>query len=409
MRKHLHRGGLGLWATACLLWFTAAGCNRHPEPAPTRPPPTSAAEVARIRAALQTYAELAHALYAESSERARQLHRVADEFLMAPTEANLSRTREAWLAARVPYRQTEVFRFYDGPIDSVEMEVNTWPIDEGYVEQQAGGSAPGIVDDVSRYPRLTLELLSQLNGKDGETSISTGYHVVEYLLWGADHQAEGPGERPATDYVGEAGSVAARRGQYLRLAIENLAQNLERVRDAWAPGPPDNYRVQFLSQTPEAALARVLKGMGTLSGAELAGERMIVAFETKSQENEHSCFSDSTTEDLVGNGLGLLNVCQGIYERDGKRVVDGPGLCEAIAARDAALATRLQAELKQSLRELRAIPSPFDQAIQGSDSAAGRRSVWRAIKAVEQQAATLAEVASSYDLRVVRATNADAP
>lgn len=409
MRQPLLRRGRGFWVATGLSLFAALGCKEKPEPAPTKAPQASPAEAERIHAALETYAELAYSLYADSSEQARHLLQVADDFIAAPSEAGLTRAREAWLAARVPYRQTEVFRFYDGPIDQVELEVNTWPIDEGFVEGQAGSTALGIVDDVARYPKLSLELLSELNGKDGETSISTGYHVVEYLLWGVDRRADGPGDRPFSDYVGDAGSVPARRGQYLHLAIENLARNLETVRDAWAPGQSANYRARFLAQRPESALALVIKGMGALSGGELAGERMIVAYETKSQENEHSCFSDTTTSDLVGNALGLLNVCKGESLREGKAVVRGTGICDAVGARSPELGARLRSELERSWSLLGAIPAPFDQAIQGDDASPGRASVWSAIQAVEQQARTLSEIASRLDLRIVQAADARQP
>ncbi|HWP09565.1 MAG TPA: imelysin family protein [Polyangiaceae bacterium] len=322
------------------LTFAPLGCNRaQPTESSERVP--SAAETARLRAALATYAELAYRGYSDAARSARALETKVDAFVANPSAAGLAEARNAWLRARHPYQQTEVFRFYDGPIDALEMRINTWPIDEAYVDGTGQTGKLGIIDDGKLYPELSTELLAKLNAKEGETSISTGYHVVEFLLWGTDTSAEGPGDRPYTDYAGKDGERATRRGRYLRLAVELLVRDLETVRDAWAPGR-DNYRAKFLASPPMEALGLAIKGMGALGGPELAGERLSVAYETKAQENEHSCFSDNTVSDLTDDALGIQNVCLGRYEAPGEPPLRGAGLCDAVAQRDSGLAGQLR-------------------------------------------------------------------
>ena len=66
------------------------------------------------------YAEIAEASYADSIETAETLDAAIQALVADPTEANLTAAREAWIDSREPYLQTEVYRFYDGPIDNPE-------------------------------------------------------------------------------------------------------------------------------------------------------------------------------------------------------------------------------------------------------------------------------------------------
>jgi putative iron-regulated protein len=157
------------------------------------------------------------------------------------------------------------------------------------------------------------------------------------------------------------------------------------------------------------ALTLALKGMGSLSGPELAGERLTVAYETKDQENEHSCFSDTTHADLVGNALRIQNLCTGRYERADGSVLSGPGLCDAIEARDATLGQRLRADLAASVAAVRAIPPPFDQAILGNDETPSRKLVQRSIAAFEEQTKTITRVAAKLDLKMTLAVVGGSP
>jgi putative iron-regulated protein len=391
-----------------LLLTLLVACSGKPDAGSPRPvsfDPKLASSV------LHTYTELAYAAYDESVEGVESLASQVEALLAAPSPERLAAAREAWLVARTSYAQSEVYRFYDGPIDAVELLVNTWPIDESYVESDesdAQDGALGIVQDVARYPELSGALLTQLNGRDGETAISTGYHVIEFLLWGRDRNADGPGERSHRDFVvaqalgkqarGEAvSSLPARRGQYLRIALALLLEQLQTVRAAFAQ-TPGNYRSQFLAAAPAAGVYRALKGLAKLSGPELSGERLTVPYETKSQENEHSCFSDSTGSDLLANARGVENVCSGRYRRADGRSVQGDGLCALVRRTDPALGEALEASIRESVRRVAAIPQPFDQAILGDDAAAGRVAVRAAIESLQKQAELIEQVRARWGL-----------
>ncbi len=343
------------------------------------------------------YASGVHALYADSLVRARELEQRAQALVAAPDEATLTAARNAWLEARVPYGQTEAFRFYDGPIDGLngpEGQINGWPLDEAYIDYVDGKPESGIVNDPSI--EITPKQLAQYNeGTLGgmferDKAISTGYHAIEFLLWGQDRSASGPGARPASDYA--SATHAERRGQYLLAASALLIQDLETVTAEWAPDA-DNYRRAFVAD-PKLAVTRMFTGIALLSKRELASERMDVALQNHDQEDEHSCFSDNTHTDLVMNEVGILNVWRGQY-LDKK----GPSLFDLVAASDQALAKQTDFAVTKSLALLGDIPPPFDQVILDS-SKEGWQTANRAINAVYDQADLLVRAADAIGIKV---------
>ncbi|MET0385108.1 MAG: imelysin family protein [Polyangiales bacterium] len=354
--------------------------------------PAHVIEHARAARALETYADIAWTSYADAADAWRVVARAADELLAAPSVQTLAAARHAWLQARIPYLQTEVYRFYGGPIDQIELLVNTWPIDESFIESPAHERL-GIIDDVSRFPALSRELLLRLNGDEGETSISTGYHAVEFLLWGRDTAEDGPGDRPFADFAADSGQrLIERRREYLSLASQLLAQHLDTLRDAWRPDVPDNARATFLALPPSEALRRILKGMGGLSGPELAGERLTVPYETRDPENEQSCFSDSTHQDITYDAIGIENVCLGRYKRRDGSWLKGLGLCELL--RPLPHGAALAAQITASVAAARALPNPFDSALAAADGDPRRQAIARTIQALEAQTATIAALAA---------------
>ncbi|MBA3547086.1 MAG: iron-regulated protein [Nannocystis sp.] len=373
----------------------ALGCESSSAPSS----PWEDAEVrAQASAATGQYAQVVAASYTDTLVAAEAMQAEIDAFLAAPSPAGLTAAREAWLAARELYGETEVFRFYEGPIDAepdnLEGQINSWPLDEVYIDYVEGEPDGGIINDLTGYPTLDRALLVDLNGAGGEDDISTGWHAIEFLLWGQDLRADGPGERPHTDYLTTAEGTAAnqdRRAEYLKIVTDLLLDDLRAVHDAWAPGAA--YREEFVAADPQQALKNVLLGMGSLSGAELAGERMGVAYMTREQEDEHSCFSDNTHRDLYTNAVGIENVYLG---RHGSTT--GASLSSLVAGIDPALDETLRSQLHASVEAIAAIPAPFDQAIQAADGSPARQAVADAIAALKAQTASIAAVAAALEI-----------
>jgi putative iron-regulated protein len=307
----------------------------------------------------------------------------------APAADTLTAAQQAWLDARDLYSPTEVFRFYDGPIDNPddgpEGQINAWPLDEAYIDYVDGDPAAGIVNDAAGVPEITTDVVVAANEVGGETNISTGWHAIEFLLWGQDLSDAGPGARPLTDYT--TSPVAERRATYLQTLSDLLVADLSGVRDQWAPDG-GAYREEFLAD-PDQAVSNMLRGMGALSAGELAGERISVAYETKDQEDEHSCFSDNTTADILGNASGIRMV----YLADHPDV-DGTSLSDVIAEADPELDEQLKGELDASVGFAEGLQPPFDQLILGDDDAQGRVALLELIESLQGQGDTIAEVAS---------------
>jgi len=344
------------------------------------------------------YALNTHQAYVDSTIAARQLNRAIKAFVASPSPGALRAARQAWVASRVPYRQTEVYRFYDGPIDDPaddrEVRVNAWPLDEAYIDSVQGNPGAGIINDPVNFPKIDRDTLLAANFIGSDANVATGYHAIELLLWGQDHSVDGPGNRPFTDFVdGRGGTLrnAARRRAYLSVAGDLLVEDLQHVADRWDPRTGD-YPPVFLA---DATVALTLAGTGTfqLASEELSSERMLAAYESQDQEDEHSCFSDTTRDDLIGNALGIKNVYLGEWGRH-----DGPGFDDLVKAINPALDARMKQELRDTLAALEAIPQPFDQAILGDDTKPSRVAVLAAIRKVQQLGETVIEVGDTIGL-----------
>jgi putative iron-regulated protein len=351
------------------------------------------------KAAVATYAGLVYATYNDALTAARTLDSKAQAFVAAPTAAGLDDLRTAWKAARVPYNQTDAFRFYGGPIDDattgVEGLLNAWPLDESYLDYTVANATSGVINNTAQLPVISKSTVEALNEQGGETNISCGYHAVEFLLWGQDVSTTGPGTRPFTDYTTAAN--ATRRGEYLKACTALIIDHLTQVRDAWAPGAA--YRTAFTAMPVDSALTRVLTGLGRLSKGELAGERMQVALDNQDQEDEHSCFSDYTDQDLKGNDQGIWNVLNGTYV--GSTTITGTSIIAAVRAANGTRADALKTAADDARAKTQAIQAPFDQEILGADSAPGRTRVRAAVLSCRTQADQLVEAASALGITLV--------
>jgi putative iron-regulated protein len=357
------------------------------------------------------YATLVEANYADALAEAEKLDAAVQAFTAAPSEKTLTAARKAWLAARKPYGLSEAYRFSQGPIDNDDQSddipegpeglINSWPLDESYIDYVQGPDGEplngGIINLTDDFPSIDAAVLADANAnpKVGETSISTGYHAIEFLLWGQDLSVDGPGDRPYTDYVTGAEGTAEnqdRRAEYLLTVSKLLVDNLSEVNAAWTDGKA-NYRADFLAMPPKEALAKMLLGMGSLAGAELSGERMKVAYDNKDQEDEHSCFSDNTLADLHANATSVQDVLLGRYGD-----LDGPGIDDLVAAKDPALAEKLRTQLQGAIDEIDAVPAPFDQAILGDDDTEARQHILAAIEGLQAFTQTLVDAAKALDI-----------
>lgn len=357
---------------------------------------TAAADTVSADAVVKHYADLAHANYADALNAAQALNERIDELLANPTAETLSAAKQAWLQARVPYQQSEVFRFGNAVVDDWEGQLNAWPLDEGMIDYVEGddyqhelgneGATANIIaneqitvgGETLDVSDITPALLADLNEIGGsEANVASGYHAIEFLLWGQDLHGfeEGNGERPVSDY--QTGDDCThghcdRRRSYLDAVSDLLVDDLEWMVAQWAPETEGNYRQELLAESDQEGLRRMLFGMGSLSLGELAGERMKVALEANSFEDEHDCFSDNTHNSHYYNGQGVQNIYTGSYQRLDGSVVEGPSLQDLLSQADSELADTLGAQHEATMARLDAIkqaaeaessPMAFDMMI----------------------------------------------
>jgi putative iron-regulated protein len=337
-------------------------------------PPTAPVGTPDIeRACVSAHASRAERAYAAALASALALRADVRAFCAAPTGAGLAKARASWIAARVDYGRTEALRFGGGPIDARrggrETWLNAWPVDEAYIEPADRSQARGIIGDPATYPSLGRAILRLLNQRGGETNVCTGWHAIEFMLWGEDRSDDGPGSRPVADFLDASGPRAARRREYLLEVTELLCEDLDTVARAWRAGEGE-FRERFLGDP--GAMRAVLTGPALLAGFEMSGERMAVALETRDQEEEHSCFSDTTHLDFRANIEGIRDVLAG-----------NDGAIAAIRARDPAAAATIDEALARALRAVNAMPAPFDRAVRSPDGSAERARITEAMQSLE--------------------------
>lgn len=344
------------------------------------------------------YVEIVQASYAEALKDATTLKQEIHALVKNPSAATLESAKKAWIAARASYSPTEAFRFYGGPIDDPktgpEGLINAWPLDEAYIDYVKGNSAAGIINNPKNFPKITKDTLVSLNEKNGEKNISTGYHAIEFLLWGQDLSTSGPGKRTHNDYIPTKNKFAERRAVYLTLLAELLEEHMTAMVKAWDPRTPGNYGDALKAEPLPESLRKIYTGMVNLSIDEMAGERMIVALEKNDQENEQDCFSDNTLRDMVANEVGIQNI---YFGRHG--ITQGPGVHDLVQALDPDLAHKTTMELQAAMQALQDIPGTFDQVIAAKANSPQRNAAKKAIAALETQARGIA--ASGLKMQLV--------
>ncbi len=385
--------------------------------------PASMSFAVSEKSVVKQYAVIAHAVFEDALITAKTLQRAIDQLVAEPNEVNLNAAKAAWKQARVPYLQSEVFRFGNPNVDEWEGQLNAWPLDEGLIDYvtkdyqhelgNAGATGNIIANSTIQVGGeeldisvITPELLASLNELAGsEANIATGYHAIEFLLWGQDVNGTNPGagNRPYTDFT--RGKLCThghceRRVEYLKAVTKLLVSDLENMVQQWSPDNPDNYRSTLLALPNQQSLTRILYGMGSLSLGELAGERMKVALEANAPEDEQDCFSDNTHYAHFYNAKGVQNIYLGEYRRVNGTVLSGPGVSNLVSAKNSVLDNQTRSALSITERQLQAMvdlaesksPMKFDQMI-APGNLKGEQIIKQAIASLVQQTKLIEESA----------------
>lgn len=331
-------------------------------------------EQVAVKSILESYSNIALDNYSNALNDAKALKVAIDNFAKSATKENLEKAKKAWLVSRESYGQTEIFRLSNGPVDAeegwvsetygaLEGQINAWPLDENMIDYtidaEGKKTAGNIIDTIGKFnpggeeskevdvTKITVDAISELNENGGEANVATGYHAIEFLLWGQDQDysnflkdgitkgALKAGERPLSDFTSD--KNAQRRLAYLSVAAEKLISDLEVIKSAWEKNVDGNkglYQAALNGKLngenasknidSNDALKQIVAGMGVFVKSELANERIAVAVLTPSEEDEHSCFSDNTHRDIATNYQGFKNILTASYngKKYGKSLLD---------------------------------------------------------------------------------------
>jgi putative iron-regulated protein len=354
-----------------------------------RPHAAAAADPAKV---VDTYANIAHAMYEDSLIAAETLKAAVDNLVANPSRASLLRARAAWVAARQPYQQTEGFRFGNAAVDDWEGKVNAWPLDEGlidYVDASYGKESqdnPLYTANVIANTKLRLggktvdatkitpELISgKLHEAGGvEANVASGYHAIEFLLWGQDLNGTGPGagNRPHTDFDPKncTHGNCDRRAQYLTAATDLLISDLKEIVAQWAPGGDARKAV---TADPAKGVGAIVTGLGSLSYGELAGERIKLGLMLHDPEEEHDCFADNTHNSHYYDQVGMMSIYAGRYARIDGSVVQGESLADLIKAKDAKVAAKIDTAMGATLASMQVMKDTADRRVMAYDQMIG--------------------------------------
>jgi putative iron-regulated protein len=380
-----------------------------------------------VREVVDAYAGIALASYEDTLAGAKALKASIERFVRKPSPETLEEARKAWKDARIPYMQTEAFRFGNKIVDEWEGKVNSWPLDEGlidYVDKSFGAASDSnplftanIIANRSIIvagrkidaSRITKDLLTKLHEAEKiEANVTTGYHAIEFLLWGQDLNGTGPGagKRPATDYSKSncTGGNCDRRIQYLTVVTDLLIDDLAWMVEQWKPRGAAR---QALEASNNDALTSIFTGLASLSYGEMAGERMKLGLLLHDPEEEHDCFSDNTHNSHYYDVVGIENVYLGRYKRTDGSVVSGPSVSDLVKAKDPAIDERVRKALAATIEKVGAIKAraetteAYDQMI-GEDNKEGNAVIEAAIGALIAQTREFERAIAVLEIKAVK-------
>ncbi|TAG57355.1 MAG: hypothetical protein EAZ27_03040 [Cytophagales bacterium] len=351
---------------------------------------------------VETYAIMGFTMYSDAVTKAKDLKNAIDAFVQTPSQSGLENCKIAWQNARVPYAHTEPFRFYGGPIDAAntgrETFINAWPLDESYMDYVSLNSVSGIINDAIAYPSITASALSDLNQLNGETNLCTGYHAIEFMLWGQDLDLTGPGARPFTDFVdGGTAQNQGRRRSFLVAVSQLLIDDLQSVADQWDKSKPNNYRASFTNPTQlKVSLANILIGLGKYNKGEMSGQRIYTAYFNNSEEDEHDCFSDYTMTDIRNWQSGLKGIYYGTYTQINGSMLKGYSLSDFLKKESPETDVKISSKFAATDAVLATITTTFDQAIKPANP--DFLKISDLIKNLRQQADSYADMPLKLDV-----------
>lgn len=273
---------------------------------------------------------VAVATYGDMKDKGAALNLAVQAFVADPTNQDkMDAAAQAWVDMRAPWESSEAFLFGPAAFLSLDPSLDSWPVDRQQLD-----------DVLASEFELTADFIAE-----GLGPALRGYHTVEYLLF-----RDGSARAVAT--------FTEREREYLAAATQVLADDAATLSDAWSDGFANEFAnagksgSRYVSQTD--AVLEILDGMIGICD-EVANGKIADPFDENDSRLVESQFSWNSITDFQNNLRSVQNSYMGGYHNG----TDGKGLNEYVASVDAALDTRLQAEIQAAIDAIGNIPHPF--------------------------------------------------
>jgi putative iron-regulated protein len=326
------------------------------------------------KAQVGAYVELVVSTYGATLQAATELKDTIAALAGDPTASNLDAARSAWLDTRAAYLRSEAFLFYAGPVDGPGgpfPRLNGWPVEPAMID--------GVLADTAQS--LNLRAIARLNSVETPVKITTGLHVLEYLLWGLG----GNSTIGADAFAGDAG---ARRADYAKALAQLFVNDLTVISAAWAPGT-NNYRASVEAMDQRNALGRAINGMTALLGYEVPLRRIGAGLFPANENFQPSRFSRTSADDLR-------------FAFEGARAVYEQGnLATLVEDVDPDLAAKIAEGFTTAAAATAALDAPYERFLAPPAGSAERATAQAAVKALTNLARDLRQAGNRLGILVV--------
>lgn len=273
--------------------------------------------------------------YKALSQEAALLKAATESLELNQTEINLTAARQAWVATRSPWEQSEGFLF--GPVDQegIDPSIDSWPVNVTDLDNVLGSAND-----------LTAAFLAQQEGT------LKGFHTIEYLLWGTN------GSKAIGDFT-------AREFEYLAAASSVLASDTQELYDLWRPDSGNfienvlnagNGSIVYISQ--KSALEELANALIIIAD-EVANGKINDPFAQRDLSLEESRFSANSKADFSDNIRSIRNIYTGVFGTFG----DGSSLSNIVSSKNTNLDEQIKEEIEAAIDAIEGITGTFSDAV----------------------------------------------
>lgn len=297
--------------------------------------------------------------YKALMEKNSALYDAVAALCASPSDKAFEKAADAWLAAREPWEKSEAFLF--GPVDALGLDPNmdSWPLDQAGIEQILSSGDWGALEWTDD---------SEAEAAQGVR----GFHTLEYLLF-KDGEARTIND---ADYLAAPESWC----NYMKAVANLLKKDATDLYEAWALSYEGNdaYATIFKNHnnstypTALACVEEIIDGCITIAdevGNAKIGDPYNLYMSgqtTQALYAVESWYSWHSKDDYTNNIYSVRNAYYGSLTT----TVAANSIAAIVAKNNPTLDREVKAAIKAAENAIQAIPTPFRNHINSSESEA---------------------------------------